>query len=160
MARQSKYKVKFNPKRIVRMYKAGKSVNEIALAIGYPENTGQNRTRNVLIKEGLYAVHTRQRKAAPAPRRKRPQPTPQADTSKLFVSVPATPDTALKVCLKTIDVEANKLAMDDVARGRFARMLMGMIATNFGVHDFVARKPVLVLNEKQAMPHVMQAANA
>jgi len=47
-------KVKWNPARIVRLYKAGRNVNQIALAVGYPKNTGQNRVRNLLIKKGLY----------------------------------------------------------------------------------------------------------
>lgn len=47
-------KVDFNPSRILKMFKAGKTVNEIALAIGYPPNTGQNRTRKVLAAAGVY----------------------------------------------------------------------------------------------------------
>jgi hypothetical protein len=51
----TKYKrVKFSPARIVKLYKAGKSVSQIAQAIGYPPNTGQNRVRGLLITAGLY----------------------------------------------------------------------------------------------------------
>jgi DNA-binding NarL/FixJ family response regulator len=47
-------KVKWNPARIRRMYKAGKNVSQIAKAIGYEPNTGNNRVRNFLAKAGLY----------------------------------------------------------------------------------------------------------
>jgi len=58
-----KHKVKFNAKRIVAMYKAGKNVSQIAQAVGYPKGTGNNRTRNVLIEAGVY-------KSARAPKKK------------------------------------------------------------------------------------------
>jgi hypothetical protein len=47
-------KVKFDVKRIVRLYKAGKNVSQIAQAIGYPRGRGNNRTRAALVKAGLY----------------------------------------------------------------------------------------------------------
>lgn len=51
----TKYKrVKFSPARIVKLYKAGKNVSEIAQAIGYPRGRGQNRCRAVLVKAGVY----------------------------------------------------------------------------------------------------------
>ena len=37
------YKVKFSIARIVRLYKAGKNVSQIAQALGYPAGTGNNR---------------------------------------------------------------------------------------------------------------------
>jgi len=47
-------KVKFDVKRIVRMFKAGKNVSQIAQAIGYPKGHGQNRTRAALEEAGVY----------------------------------------------------------------------------------------------------------
>jgi hypothetical protein len=49
-------KVRWNPARIKRLYKGGKNVSEIAQAIGYPLGHGNNRTRNLLVAAGLYAV--------------------------------------------------------------------------------------------------------
>lgn len=46
--------VKFAPSRIIALYKEGKTVSQIAQAIGYPKNTGQNRTRRVLEQAGIY----------------------------------------------------------------------------------------------------------
>ena len=48
------YKVKFNIPRILKLYKAGKNVSQIAQAIGYPRGHGQNRCRAALEKAGLY----------------------------------------------------------------------------------------------------------
>jgi len=47
-------KVKFNAKRIIRLYKDGKNVSQIAQAIGYATGHGNNRTPNVLVKAGVY----------------------------------------------------------------------------------------------------------
>ena len=48
-------KVKFNVKRIVRLYtKEGKNVSQIAQAIGYPAGHGNNRTRRALEFAGVY----------------------------------------------------------------------------------------------------------
>jgi hypothetical protein len=50
-----KYKqVRFSPRRILALYKAGKNISQIAQAIGYPAGRGQNRTRKVLVKAGVY----------------------------------------------------------------------------------------------------------
>src|SRR5215469_6415423 len=38
-------KVKFDLNKIVSLYKSGKPVSQIALALGFPANCGQNRTR-------------------------------------------------------------------------------------------------------------------
>lgn len=50
------YDVHFNVDRIVRLYDKGKgkSVSEIAQAIGYPKDRGQNRVANALIKAGVF----------------------------------------------------------------------------------------------------------
>jgi hypothetical protein len=56
-------KVKFDVKRIVRLYKAGNNVSQIAQAIGYPAGHGNNRTRTALEKAGVYKKPA-QRKAA------------------------------------------------------------------------------------------------
>ncbi len=51
----TKYKnVKFNVKRIVKLYAAGKNVSSIAVALGYPVGHGNNRVRRVLTKAGAY----------------------------------------------------------------------------------------------------------
>lgn len=51
----SKYKkVKFDVKRVVRLYKSGKNVSQIAQLVGYPAGHGNNRTRSVLVKAGVY----------------------------------------------------------------------------------------------------------
>jgi hypothetical protein len=47
-------KVKFDVKRIVRLYRARKNVSQIAQAIGYPVGHGQNRTRAALVMAGVY----------------------------------------------------------------------------------------------------------
>jgi hypothetical protein len=47
-------KVKFDIARIVKLYKAGKNVSQIARAVGYPAGHGQNRTRAALVKAGAY----------------------------------------------------------------------------------------------------------
>jgi hypothetical protein len=55
VGKATKYKrVKFAPAQIVAMYRAGKCVAEIALAIGYPANHGNNRVRRILMKAGVY----------------------------------------------------------------------------------------------------------
>jgi hypothetical protein len=43
-----------NIARIVRAYKAGKRVSEIARQAGYPRGHGQNRVRGLLEKAGVY----------------------------------------------------------------------------------------------------------
>jgi transposase-like protein len=43
-----------NKARIVRAYKAGKCVAEIARQAGFPPNAGQNRIRGLLMKAGIY----------------------------------------------------------------------------------------------------------
>ena len=51
----NKYKkVKFNVARIVKLYKGGKNVSQIAQAIGYPAGHGNNRTRAALVKARIY----------------------------------------------------------------------------------------------------------
>lgn len=46
--------VKFAVAKIIALYKSGKPVSRIALAIGFPPNCGQNRTRRVLEQAGIY----------------------------------------------------------------------------------------------------------
>lgn len=84
-------KVKFDTARIIKLYKAGKSVNEIALAIGYPPRTGQNRTRLVLAKAGLYSAKS----VAKAGRKKQPIRTVVQGTTALarVLTIPAARDT-------------------------------------------------------------------
>jgi predicted transcriptional regulator len=54
-------KVRFEVPEIVAMHKAGKRVAEIASAIGYPPNTGNNRVRNLLTKCGLINASARKK---------------------------------------------------------------------------------------------------
>jgi hypothetical protein len=55
MRKATKYpKVKFNVTRIVKLYKDGKNVSQIAQAVGYPKGAGQNRTRTALVFAGVY----------------------------------------------------------------------------------------------------------
>lgn len=56
-------KVKFDVGKIIALYKSGKPVSQIALAIGFPPNCGQNRTRRVLELAGIYK-RTAAKKAA------------------------------------------------------------------------------------------------
>jgi hypothetical protein len=50
----TKYKkVKLDVAKIIALYKSGKPVSQIAQAIGYPPNAGNNRVRNILMKAGL-----------------------------------------------------------------------------------------------------------
>lgn len=48
--------VKFDPARIVALHKEGKNISQIAIALGYPKNCGQNRTRRVLVAAGLLSA--------------------------------------------------------------------------------------------------------
>lgn len=114
------------------------------------------------------------RYAAPAPAAKRVAPKKQKQAK--VVATPATPapgykpvtsmpvpddpQTSLKVCLRFVDVEYNKLADDGAARSKWARTLLGAMATNFGVHDFTVRRPVLVLDQNRAMPLLAETASA
>lgn len=43
-----------NRARIVRLYRAGKNVSQIAQAVGYPAGHGNNRVRGLLMKAGAY----------------------------------------------------------------------------------------------------------
>lgn len=52
-------RVKFDVTQIIKLYKSGKPVSEIALALGYPANCGQNRTRRVLVEAGIYKAPTK-----------------------------------------------------------------------------------------------------
>lgn len=55
VGKATKYRrVKFDPARIVALYKGGKLVAEIARMIGYPANHGNNRVRRILTKAGVY----------------------------------------------------------------------------------------------------------
>lgn len=56
-------KVKFDVEKIIALYKSGKPVSAIALAVGFPPNCGQNRTRRVLEQAGIYK-RTAAKKAA------------------------------------------------------------------------------------------------
>jgi hypothetical protein len=47
-------KVKLDIAKIIALYKSGKPVSQIALAIGYPPNCGQNRCRRILEKASIY----------------------------------------------------------------------------------------------------------
>ena len=54
--------VRFNVQRIVRLRKGGHNIADIARALGFPENCGQNRVTNALVKAGLWKVHRRSKK--------------------------------------------------------------------------------------------------
>ena len=55
VGKATKYKkVRMDVAKIIAMYKDGKLISEIAVACGYPPNTGQNRTRRIIEKAGLY----------------------------------------------------------------------------------------------------------
>ncbi len=43
-----------NKSQVVRLYKGGARVSEIAVKVGYPAGHGQNRVRNLLEKAGVY----------------------------------------------------------------------------------------------------------
>ena len=47
-------KVNFDVARIIALYKSGKPVSHIAERMGYPKNSGHNRTRRVLVAAGIY----------------------------------------------------------------------------------------------------------
>lgn len=99
-------------------------------------------------------------KVAPKRQAKSPVVRKQAPVVTVALPVPDDPQTSLKICLRTAEVEYNKLPADAAARGRWARTLLGAVATNFGILDFQVRRPVLVMDEKRAMPMMVQAANA
>jgi hypothetical protein len=55
VGKSTKFKrVKMDVTKIIALYKSGKPVSQIALALGFPENCGQNRTRRVLEQAGIY----------------------------------------------------------------------------------------------------------
>jgi hypothetical protein len=47
-------KVRFDMAKIIALYKSGKPVSQIAEALGFPKNCGQNRTRRILVQAGVY----------------------------------------------------------------------------------------------------------
>jgi hypothetical protein len=49
-----RYPKTLNRARILRGYKAGKNVSELARLAGYPAGHGQNRVRALLTKAGVY----------------------------------------------------------------------------------------------------------
>lgn len=105
------------------------------------------------------ATTTARKQAAVAPKKpaQRTAPSPAPVT---HLRVPDDPQTALKVCLRFVDVEYSKLPDDSAARSKWARTLLGAMATNFGVHDFQVRRPVLVLDQNRAMPLLAETASA
>lgn len=48
------YPKTLNRARIIRLYKSGKNVAEIARLAGYPTGHGNNRVRGLLMKAGAY----------------------------------------------------------------------------------------------------------
>ena len=48
------YPKTLNRAKILRAYRAGKCVAEIARLAGFPVNAGQNRVRGLLMKAGVY----------------------------------------------------------------------------------------------------------
>jgi len=48
------YPKTLNKAQVVRLYKSGARVSEIARKIGYPAGHGQNRVRHLLEKAGVY----------------------------------------------------------------------------------------------------------
>lgn len=48
------YPKTLNSARIIRLYKSGKNVAEIARLAGYPTGHGNNRVRGLLVKAGAY----------------------------------------------------------------------------------------------------------
>jgi hypothetical protein len=55
VGKSTKFKrVKMDVSKIIALYKSGKPVSHIALALGFPANCGQNRTRRVLEQAGIY----------------------------------------------------------------------------------------------------------
>lgn len=64
VGKATKYKrVKFDVAKIIAAYKSGKPVSAIAVAIGFPPNCGQNRTRRVLEQAGIYKPTTSKKPA-------------------------------------------------------------------------------------------------
>lgn len=60
-----KYKrVKFDVAKIIALYKSGKPVSAIAVAIGFPPNCGQNRCRRVLVAAGIYKATASKKRVA------------------------------------------------------------------------------------------------
>jgi hypothetical protein len=56
VGKSTKFKrVKMDVSKIIALYKSGKPVSQIALALGFPKNCGHNRTRRVLIMAGVYS---------------------------------------------------------------------------------------------------------
>lgn len=70
VGKATKFKrVKMDVSKIIALYKSGKPVSQIALALGFPANCGQNRTRRVLEQAGIYkstAKKATKKKAAKA----------------------------------------------------------------------------------------------
>ncbi len=50
--RDAKRGIKLDVDKAVAMYKAGKTISEIAQAMGFPKGSGNNRTHAVLVQAG------------------------------------------------------------------------------------------------------------
>jgi hypothetical protein len=50
------YPKTLNRARIIRLYKSGKNVAEIARQVGYPTGHGNNRVRGLLMKAGVFKL--------------------------------------------------------------------------------------------------------
>jgi hypothetical protein len=49
-----KHNVRFSVKRVLALNAKGLNLSQIALRMGFPENCGQNRCAEALIREGVY----------------------------------------------------------------------------------------------------------
>jgi hypothetical protein len=148
--------INFSPTTAIEMYKAGKGLSEIAQAMGYPPNRGQNRVRYALEKAGIYKKGARRtQRATPA---KAPAVSAAPAKQDLNMPIPDTPEVALAICLRTVDVNVSKLNLDNGAKVGFAKRLMGMIAANYGITEFQVRKPVMVLDETRTRPYLIAPA--
>lgn len=158
MRKSKRARIDFSPTTAIEMYKAGKRVAEIAQAMGYHAGTGQNRVRYALEKAGIYKKGTTGRTSAP---KAKAQPSAAAATAKdITLPIPETPEVALAVCLRTIDVNIAKLNLDELQRAALVKQLMGGIAANYGITEFHVRRPVVALDENRVKPYLITTAAA
>jgi hypothetical protein len=162
MAKQKDYRVKytkvnFNPARIERLFKAGKSVNQIALAIGYPPRTGQNRVRAVLLEAGLYSAKkatktTAKTKATkPASHRTKAVITASAlERVGKVLTIPAPRDAQDRMAFHTSLREAFKVTksrfdkLQPKQRNAWMESLVGMLMAEAGLAAPRAFEPIMV----------------
>lgn len=127
--KQAKAHNRFNADRAIRLYKKGKFVSDIAVAMGYERGHGQNRVRTALMSAGVYKPVRDTLKATPVAAKGKGNVTEMTPVSG--------PDNALRECLAVVESRYNKL--HGRARSGWLEKLAGAVVARAG-----ATKPVKI----------------